>query len=80
MQTKKASARSNLRTQFLPGWDARVAVLAVVVLVALLPVLLDSPFWMNVLVTAGAYSGAAIGLNLLTGYTGQVSLSQSTST
>ena len=60
MQVKKASARSNLRTQFLPGWDARVAVLAVVVLVALLPVLLDSPFWMNVLVTAGAYSGATI--------------------
>lgn len=41
---------------------------------ALLPVLLDSPFWMNVMVTAGAYAAAAIGLNILTGYTGQVSL------
>lgn len=44
------------------------------VLLALLPVLLDSPFWMNVMVTAGAYAAAAIGLNILTGYTGQVSL------
>ena len=61
-------------SQFLRGWDARVAVSAIVVLLALLPVLLDSPFWMNVMVTAGAYASAAIGLNILTGYTGQVSL------
>lgn len=61
-------------SQFLRGWDARVAVSAIVVLLASLPVLLDSPFWMNVMVTAGAYAAAAIGLNILTGYTGQVSL------
>lgn len=39
-----------------------------------LPVLLTDDFWLSVLVYAGIFAIGAIGLNLLTGYTGQVSL------
>lgn len=59
---------------FLPGWDARIVVALITIGAVLTPILLDSSFWMTLFVTAGVYAAAAIGLNLLTGYTGQVSL------
>ena len=54
--------------------QARFGVAALVLAVALFPVAVDDDFWLSVLVYAGIYAIAAIGLNLLTGYTGQVSL------
>ena len=61
----------------LPGLDAKVVTSVVVLLVGLYPILFENTFWTTVLATAGASSIAAIGLNLLTGYTGQVSLGHS---
>jgi len=40
----------------------------------LLPMLITSDFWLSVLVYAGIMAIGGIGLNLLTGYTGQISL------
>jgi branched-chain amino acid transport system permease protein len=57
------------RSRAAKGW------LAVLVLVwALFPIVFDDPFWLSVLVYAGIAAIGAIGLNLLTGFTGQVSL------
>lgn len=58
----------------LPGLDAKLSTLILVVAVVAYPVLVDSGFWTTVLVTSGVFAAAAIGLSLLTGYTGQVSL------
>lgn len=54
--------------------QARAAVVVLLVLAVLLPVLVADDFWLSVLTYAGIYALGAIGLNVLTGYTGQVSL------
>ena len=62
--------------------QSRVALVAGVVLLYAIPVVLEThrvfgqtgDFWLSVLDFAGIFAIAAIGLNLLTGYTGQVSL------
>ena len=57
------------RTRAAKAW------LVVLVLLWLLtPMFLTDPFWLSVLNYAGIAAIGAIGLNLLTGYTGQVSL------
>jgi branched-chain amino acid transport system permease protein len=53
---------------------ARAGLAAVVALWLLTPVFLTNAFWLSVLDYAGIAAIGAIGLNLLTGYTGQVSL------
>jgi branched-chain amino acid transport system permease protein len=53
---------------------ARAAVLALLVGGILFPLSFKSEFWLSVLDYAGIAAIGAIGLNLLTGYTGQVSL------
>src|SRR5688572_27321205 len=58
----------------LPTTTAKVAVVLAVALYVSLPLLVESDFWVTVLVTAGVTAIGAIGLNILTGYTGQVSL------
>jgi branched-chain amino acid transport system permease protein len=52
---------------------ARVSLGALVILALAAPFLLDD-FWTSVLIYAAIASIGAVGLNLLTGYTGQVSL------
>jgi branched-chain amino acid transport system permease protein len=53
---------------------AKAGLLVVVALWLLTPVFLSNAFWLSVLDYAGIAAIGAIGLNLLTGYTGQVSL------
>ena len=59
------------RTRASKAWLA-----VLVALWLLTPIFLVDPFWLSVLNYAGIAAIAAIGLNLLTGYTGQVSLGQ----
>ena len=58
----------------MPDTLTRVSVGLAAVAVVLAPLLLTDDFWMTVLANAGAFAIAAIGLSILTGYTGQVSL------
>ena len=58
---------------FRGGW-AKAGLALGVGLYLLLPVFITDDFWLSVLNYAGVAAIGAIGLNLLTGYTGQVSL------
>ena len=53
---------------------AKLGLLALVLVYLLLPFFVTSDFWLSVLDYAGIAAIGALGLNLLTGYTGQVSL------
>lgn len=55
------------------GWS-RLGLVALLVGYVVLPQMLVSDFWLSILVYAGIAAIAAVGLNLLTGYAGQVSL------
>ncbi|MFY9587963.1 MAG: branched-chain amino acid ABC transporter permease [Actinomycetota bacterium] len=55
------------------SWFGRVWLAVLIVVVALAPLVLTD-FWLSILNFAAIYAIAAIGLNLLTGFTGQVSL------
>ena len=59
--------------KLFPSWTAKIGMLALAILFIALPYSL-SDFWLGVLVRVGIFAIGAIGLNLLTGYTGQVSL------
>lgn len=67
--------RDDLRV--FPGPFARLGVLALVVLYVVIPGQLTNAD-LNILALAGIYAIAALGLNLLTGYAGQVSLGHAT--
>ena len=54
--------------------QSKAAMAGFLALVLLFPVMVADDFWLSVLIYAGIYALGAIGLNLLTGYTGQVSL------
>ncbi len=56
------------------SYHMRVAMAALVIGFALFPIVFNNDFWLSVLTFAGIYAIGAIGLNLLSGYTGQVSL------
>ena len=58
---------------FRGGW-AKAGLVLGLALYLLLPVFVTDDFWLSVLNYAGVAAIGAIGLNLLTGYTGQVSL------
>ena len=60
--------------RMFPSRQARVALLALLILGVLFPLSYKNDFWLSVLDYAGIAAIGAIGLNLLTGYTGQVSL------
>lgn len=53
---------------------SRWSTLVLLALVAALPFVLPSQYWLRVTVVAGIYSILALGLNLIAGYTGQLSL------
>ncbi len=57
-----------------PTWGKRLGLILLLVVVVLVPLYVKDDFWLNLLVNAGIFAIAAIGLNLLTGYAGQVSL------
>lgn len=56
------------------NWWSRLALVIVFVGAIALPLLLSDSFWISVLTFAGISAIAAIGLNLLTGYAGELSL------
>jgi branched-chain amino acid transport system permease protein len=60
-------------TRLFRSWPARTGAVALLVVWLAGPLVL-SDYWITVLVFAGIASVGALGLNLLTGYTGQVSL------
>ncbi len=60
--------------RLLPSRAGRTATVLAIVAVALLPMWLDDDFWMLVFGNAGIFAIGAVGLSLLTGYAGQVSL------
>ena len=62
--------------RLLPDTLSRVLLVASVATVTLLPFFVSSDFWMTVLGAAGVFALGGLGLNLLTGYAGQVSLGQ----
>lgn len=62
-----------LSLRLFPSRLQRLGVAALVAAYLLLP-LAAGDFWLSVLVFAGIFAIGALGLNLLTGYTGQVSL------
>lgn len=68
------SPESDLR--LLPDTLSRVLVVGSIAIVLLLPFFVSSDFWMTVLGAAGVFALGGLGLNLLTGYAGQVSLGQ----
>lgn len=59
------------------NWRERAAVGVLFVCAVALPLLLSSSFWISVLTFAGISAVAAIGLNLLTGYAGELSIGHS---
>ncbi|MGI9602497.1 MAG: branched-chain amino acid ABC transporter permease [Acidimicrobiales bacterium] len=63
---------SDLR--LLRSTGARVGVAVAIVVAAATPLFISSDFWMSVFVAAGVFALGGLGLNLLTGYTGQASL------
>jgi branched-chain amino acid transport system permease protein len=63
--------------RLFPGPLARVGLVALALVYVAIPGQL-SDFWLGVLSLCGIYAIAAMGLNLLTGYTGQVSLGHAT--
>jgi branched-chain amino acid transport system permease protein len=54
--------------------QSKASMAALLLLGLLFPILVADDFWLSVLIYAGIFALGAIGLNLLTGYTGQVSL------
>lgn len=60
--------------RLFPTRWSRNLTLALVVATAAFPFLVTSDFWLTVLLFVGATAVGALGLNLLTGFTGQVSL------
>lgn len=63
--------RQSLRA--FPSTWARVGLLVLLALFILLPMQLENS-WLQILTTCGCYAIGGIGLNILTGYTGEVSL------
>lgn len=59
------------------NWRQRAAVAVLFAGAVALPLLLSSSFWISVLTFAGISAVAAIGLNLLTGYAGELSIGHS---
>lgn len=62
--------------RLLPDTLSRVLVGLAIASAVLLPFFVSSDFWMTVLGAAGVFALGGLGLNLLTGYAGQVSLGQ----
>ncbi len=62
--------------RLLRSGAARAGAAAAIIVGLGLPLFVSSDFWMTVLVAAGVFALGGLGLNVLTGYAGQVSLGQ----
>jgi len=62
--------------RLLRSAGARIGAALAVAAVVVTPLLISSDFWMSVFIAAGVFALGGLGLNLLTGYTGQASLGQ----
>jgi branched-chain amino acid transport system permease protein len=60
-------------TTIFPTWTSRNFVIAGIVLLCFAPQLL-SGYWLSILIQIGIFSIAALGLNILVGFTGQISI------
>ncbi len=67
-------ATDDTALRLLPTRFSRVSIGLVVAVGVLVPFVVSGDFWMTVLVSAGIFAMGAVGLNVLTGFTGQVSL------
>lgn len=54
--------------------QSKASIVTLLLLALFFPIMVADDFWLSVLVYSGIYAIGAIGLNLLSGYTGQVSL------
>jgi branched-chain amino acid transport system permease protein len=64
-------------TRLCRSTTQRIMLVAVLLLIVVLPLSVGSPFLTSLGATVGIFAIAAIGLNVLTGYAGQISLAQS---
>ncbi|MCY4103269.1 MAG: branched-chain amino acid ABC transporter permease [bacterium] len=71
---RPAVASATAVNPLLPGAGSKLLAAAIVAGVVICPLVLDDPFWITVLGNAGTFAVAALGLSLLTGFCGQVSL------
>ncbi len=62
------------RSRLLPSTASRIGLVVAIALVIAAPLVVEDDFWMTVLANAAAFAIAGIGLNILTGYAGQVSI------
>lgn len=72
--TSIAASAVSAELRLTRNWWTRVAIAILFAGAVALPLLLSSSFWISVLTFAGISAIAAIGLNLLTGYAGELSL------
>jgi branched-chain amino acid transport system permease protein len=72
--TEPSDAGLPAASRLLPSTASRIGLVAAIVLFAVTPLLITDDFWMTVLANAAAFAIAGIGLNILTGYAGQVSI------
>lgn len=64
-------------TRLTKSWAQRAAVALLVIVAIGLPLVVSSAFWISILAFAGIAAVAAVGLNLLTGYAGELSIGHS---
>jgi branched-chain amino acid transport system permease protein len=59
------------------SWTSRIAALLFVIAIVVVPLSTNSPFVVTLGITIGIYAIGAVGLNVLSGYAGQISLGHS---
>src|SRR4051794_5435475 len=74
--TRPAAGPAPSRLRLVGTRGGRIGVVLFVILVVAIPVNTTSTYWLGILNAAGIAAIAAIGLNVLTGYAGQLSLGQ----
>jgi branched-chain amino acid transport system permease protein len=74
--TRPAAGRGTTRLRLVGSRGGRIGVVVFVVLIIAIPVNTTSTYWLGIMNAAGIAAIAAIGLNVLTGYAGQISLGQ----
>jgi branched-chain amino acid transport system permease protein len=74
---EKSAPRSRDESRLCRSTSQRALLGAALILILIVPLSVDSPFLMSLAGTIGIYAVAAIGLNVLCGYAGQISLAQS---
>ena len=76
-QTTVSTPLIDAETRLTKNWAQRAGVALLVVAAVGLPLAVSSAFWISILSFAGIAAVAAVGLNLLTGYAGELSIGHS---